>query len=198
MVKPWRVNRQRGVPASHRHGFMAHLREYLLPTMGLRAFGRWAMLKLLRQAHRPHYVALGTAMGVIVSFFPIPGTHTIILILLCAIFRGSIISAVLSSNILANPWTIVPMWVASFHYGRRLLGMPPGSEHAIERLGRISWLGLWQQLQVKVEYVIIPTIVGGWVIGVPLAIAIYILIYYWLRRRIYRLKRVKRFKGGVA
>lgn len=182
MIKPWRPDRQRGVHASHRHGLAAHLREFIWPTIGLVAFGRWIFLKLLRQAHRPHFVALGLAIGVLVAFFPILGTHVILVVVLTTIFRASFISALLGT-MLANPWTVGPMWALSFHLGRRMLGMTPGNEHAVEHLNRISWVGLWDRLYVLLDHVILPTVLGGLVIGGPVAVLIYVIVYWWLRKR---------------
>lgn len=183
MVKAWKPQRKRGVAYSKRHGVWANVREFLWPSMGMRALARLMWLKLVRQAGRPHYVALGAALGIAVAFFPILGTHTILLIILCGLLGGSFVASMVSSSILSNPWVIGPVWAVSFHLGRKILGMGPGGEHAIEHLNRMSWGGIIERLDMVASHVLLPTIVGGAVIGGPLAVAVYGLVYWRLRRR---------------
>lgn len=182
MGKVWRAWRVRGVHANHRHGAVAHMREFIWPTMGLKAFARWIWLKLVRQANQPHYVALGAALGVITAFFPILGTHLLLVAALCALLRASFVAGMLGTMV-ANPWTIGPMWAASFHLGRKILGMTPGSDHAIEHLNGMSWSVLMARLDILLDHVIMPTIVGGVVIGGPLAVLVYAVVYWRLRVR---------------
>lgn len=180
--KVWRPTRKRGVHESHRHGLAQNLREFVWPTMGIVAFGRWMALKLLRQANRPHYVALGAALGVMTGFFPILGTHTLIMAGLCFSLRASFVAAMLGSMI-ANPWTIGPMWAASFHLGRKILGMGPGSAQAIDHLNGMGWGTILGRLDVLLGHVILPTVVGGIFLGGPLAVLVYVIVYWRLRRR---------------
>ena len=183
MAKVWRALRKRGVHVTRRHTRWEHMREYVWPTMGIVAFLRWMMLMILRQANRPHYVALGAAFGIIVAFFPVLGTHTLLLLLLCGVFGGSFVAAMLSSSIISNPWVLGPVWAVSFHLGRRMLGMTPGSAHAVDHLNGMSWGVMVQRLDVLVSHVILPTILGGLLIGGPLAVAVYVLVYWRLRVR---------------
>jgi uncharacterized protein len=180
-VKPWRTGRKRGVHASHRHGFGAHMREHVWPSMGLVAFGRWVMLKLLRQADRPHYVALGAAIGIMVAFFPIVGTHTVIIFVLCMLLRASFLAA-LASSMISNPWTVGPIWAGSFHLGHWLLGAQPSRGMTVEHLNTLSWQQLADHFVVLAEHVLIPTTVGGAVLSAPLAMLGYGCVYWWLRR----------------
>jgi uncharacterized protein (DUF2062 family) len=150
--------------------------------MGLVAFGRWAALKLVRQSQQPHFVALGVAIGVAVAFFPILGTHMLIIALFCTLLRASFIAALVGS-MLANPWTIGPMWAASFHLGRRILGMTPGGEGAIEHLNALGWGAFVERFWELLNHIIMPTIVGGALIGGPLAVGVYVIVYWWLRQR---------------
>ena len=183
MAKVWKPHRRRGVHASRRHGMWAHLHEYVWPSMGMVAFFRWMWLKLLRQTNRPHYVALGAAFGIIVAFFPILGTHTVLLLVLCGVFGGSFVAAMVSSSLLSNPWALGPVWALSFHLGRKVLGMAPGGVHDIEHLNGLSWGAIVQKLDVLLSHVILPTIVGGMLIGGPLAAAVYGMVYWRLRVR---------------
>jgi uncharacterized protein (DUF2062 family) len=178
----WRAYRKRGIHARHRHGLWAKMREFIWPSIGIVAFFRWMGLRLLRQTHKPHYVALGAAIGIMVAFWPIVGTHTALLLVLCSLLGGSFVAAFLTS-MLANPWTIGPMWAASFHVGRKFLGMTPGSDRAVEHLNHMSWFELWQKLEGVVTHIIFPTVVGGLVIGGPVAFAVYLLVYWQLRVR---------------
>ncbi len=150
--------------------------------MGIVAFGRLSLLKLFRQVNEPGYVARGAAIGVLTAFFPIVGTHTMILAGLSVVLRSSFVAGMLFS-MLANPWTIGPMWAGSFHAGQWLLGKPPLSTEALTHMNGLGLHGIIQQLDSLLQNVIFPTVIGGAVIGGPLAVFVYVIVYWQLRRR---------------
>ena len=67
--------------------------------MGMRAFGRWILLKLLRLADDPYKVSMGVGIGTWVNFVPVPGTHTLICLAVCWLLRGSFIAAFIARAI---------------------------------------------------------------------------------------------------
>jgi uncharacterized protein len=164
-----------------RSGMMSHLREFIWPSMGLVATGRWALLKLLRQTNKPHYVARGAALGVVVSFFPILGTHTLLIGVLGYVFSASFVAAMLFS-MLANPWTLPFMWASSHKLGVVLVGA-----HA--QVAAPVTLDIWkpetlvQDIPNMLETILWPTMVGGFVIAMPLALFVYVLVYWRLQAR---------------
>ncbi|PZP38939.1 MAG: hypothetical protein DI585_05815 [Pseudomonas fluorescens] len=177
-MKPWRPHRKRGLHSSKRRTFSARTREYLWPSMGMVSFCRWLYLKLIRQSSQPYAVAMGLATGVMVSFFPVLGTHTVLVFLLTLLFRASFMAA-LVGTMLANPWTIGPMWAASFKLGKSILHIQ--STTGLSHLHSLSFTQLLAELPDMLAAVIIPTMVGGLVIGGPLAFLTYIVVYWRLR-----------------
>ncbi len=180
-MQPWRPHRKRGIPLVKRSGIRNHLREFMWPSMGLVATGRWALLKLLRQNQKPHYVARGAALGVMVSFFPILGTHTLLIGLLGYVFSASFIAAMLLS-MLANPWTLPFMWASSYKVGVFMVGVPMQAAAPVP-------LDIWQpetvlkDLPNMLETIVWPTMVGGFVLAMPLALMVYVLVYWRLQAR---------------
>ncbi len=158
-----------------------HLREFVWPSMGLVAMGRWAVLKLVRQANQPHYVARGAALGIMVSFFPILGTHTLLIAFFGYLFSASFVAAMLTS-MLANPWTLPFMWAGSHKVGAVLLG---AHMHHMEpvHLDIFRPETFMQEIPDMLESVILPTMLGGFIVAMPLAALVYALVYWRLRVR---------------
>lgn len=69
----------------------------------------------------PHHIAIGIAIGVLVSFTPTIPLHSLIAIVLAFIFRASIPAAFIGSWC-SNPLTIPIMYTASYHVGISLWG----------------------------------------------------------------------------
>lgn len=186
MAKPkqqlgvWRPQRKRGVHMTRRTSLAERWREYVWPSMGLRAYVRWVLLGLRRQAGRPHFVALGFAFGVWTAFFPLLGTHVILLGLLCWVFRASFLAS-LAGTMLGNPWTYPAIWTVCYRAGRHVLHMPPGKAGNVLHLGEVSFATLVHDVGVLWHGVLFPTMVGGVVVGVPVAAVVYALVYYQLK-----------------
>lgn len=174
-VPSWQLRRRRGVHASKRRGVHAHLREYIWPSMGIRAFVRWIVLGLRRDMDRPHYLALGVAFGVWTAFNPLIGTHMIIIGILCWIFRASFLAG-LAGGLLANPWTLGPMWAMSFKIGHSLLGLPAGA--ARSTFHSLHWSTLGHDFHALAHAVVWPTLIGGMILGIPVAAMFYVLVYW--------------------
>lgn len=159
--------------------------EYLWPSMGLRRWLRWVALSLLRQAHKPHAVALGVAIGVWTAFFPILGTHMIIAAFFCWLLGANFLAAVLGTWF-GNPWSYPLMWAFSHHLGRKLLGLPP-VHHAFHHPPVVDVAYLVQNLEVVTKQFLWPTAVGGALLGLPFAFAFYLIVLWqlqlWRRRR---------------
>lgn len=159
------------------------MREYLWPSMGLRRWLRWVSLSLLRQASsNPHTVALGVALGVWVSFFPVLGTHTIMVALLCWLLRANFLAALLGTWF-GNPWTYPLMWAFSHHIGMRLLRYPPEAfaPHGGWHMPLNDVAFVVQNLELLTERFLWPAIVGGTLLGLPFALAFYLITLWQLK-----------------
>jgi len=171
----WQTKRKRGVHISRRKGWPAHLREYLWPSMGMRAFAHWVMLGLRRDMDRPHYVAMGVACGVWTAFNPLLGTHIIIVGILCWLFRASFLGG-LAGTCIANPWMLGFIWAMNFKIGHTLLGLPVGNARAT--MHSLHWSTLGHDLRALAHAVVWPTLLGGVILGIPVAAAFYALVYW--------------------
>lgn len=182
--QPWKPHRKRGLPHAQRTSLWERVREYIWPSMGLSAFLRWMWVGLLRQAGRPHYVALGFACGAWVSFFPILGTHILIVALLCWLLRGSFIAG-LAGTMVGNPWTYGPIWASGYQLGADILHLPKGS--AMGAFEDLHWTTVREDFSELFSDVLLPTMVGGAILGLLMAVVCYFLVYWqvtlWRKRR---------------
>lgn len=182
--RPFNPQRVRGLPKAHRIGAWQKVREYLWPSMGIKAWFYWAWLRLVRQADSPQHIALGVALGVWISFFPIIGTHTFIALALCWLFRASFLAAFVGL-FFGNPWTFPLIWALSYRVGTWLLGWHP-TRVKID-LTALSFAEIWHNIQSIGHTWLLPTMLGGFVLGLPFAVAFYMAVHanigLWLRRR---------------
>lgn len=72
----------------------------------------------------PRLIALGFAIGVLIGFFPVLGTHTALVVVAASFFRVHMASAFVGSWIAANPLTMPPMLMGEYYLGRWLLNHP--------------------------------------------------------------------------
>ena len=62
------VLKRRGRHRNSRLHFLHHVQEWLWPSMGLKRFSKWAMLKIIRHGKSAHSLALGFAFGAVAIF----------------------------------------------------------------------------------------------------------------------------------
>lgn len=174
LAKPKR--RKRGLHRSRRVTRRQRWREFFWPSMGVVAWLKWVKLTLMRQAHHPHEVALGFAVGVWAMFFPILGTHMILSVAVCWLIGGSVLAAV-AGNWVGNPWTYPFIWWASHRLGVMVLGV----HHAVSSAHGIDPILMWSHLGRVVAEVLWPMTVGGQLIGIPVAFLSYFLIFHSMK-----------------
>lgn len=131
-------------------------------------------LRIKRLYHRfialqgnPHYIAMGTAIGVFVGFTPTIPLHTAIGIGLAFLFKASKPAAAIAVWV-ANPVTIPFFYFAAFKLGTLILGHEvPLSETlpTVKQLIRMGW------------DVTVAMIVGGAILGIIPSIATYLFTF---------------------
>src|ERR1041384_3524999 len=85
---------------------------------------RTAFRRLLALDDPPERTALAFAIGVFIAFSPFLGLHTLLATLLAFLFRFNKL-AIYTGTFVNNPFlTLVPIVVASYGLGARLLGRP--------------------------------------------------------------------------
>ncbi len=115
--------------------------------------GRWYLAPFNHLLHdqrlwgvRRRTIVPAFALGLFVSFMPVPG-HVLIAVLLALLLRVNIPVAALTTFV-SNPLTIGPMFYLAYRVGRFLLGLPerPFSvELSIDWLTD-SFVNIWQPL----------------------------------------------------
>lgn len=183
------------------------LRELMWPQRGWGRKLRYLRLRMNRIPDTPNRIALGIAAGVLVSFTPFFGAHTVLAVALAWIIRGNIIASLLGT-LIANPVTFPLIALASMETGRRILGEGaayPGDEGLTRLFSNAAselWhnflaiftptLTHWGKFLAFVDSVMIPYLVGGLLIGTICA-----AVCFWLTRsavRVYQTRRRLRLR----
>ncbi len=132
-------------------------------------------------------VATGFAIGIFISFSPWIGLHIIIIFILTKLFRKSFGAGVLASLVF-NPLTAPFLWTIEYRTGKVILNAFTDYSAPGLKLSFTDFSVLWDNF-VQAFY---PILVGGTVLGVPAAIAAFLLVQRSLR--LYR----KRVYGKVS
>lgn len=128
-------------------------------------------------------VAVGLFCGLIPGPLQVAGT-----IIVCSLLRGNIVAGVVTT-FYTNPLTIIPLYIAAFHIGDRLL---PGT-YTLQPFGNATfgsteWIGAVYDWIQTLGW---PLAVGLPVMGLWFAVNGYWLVnYLWLRPVVARLKRM--------
>ncbi len=144
------------------------LRHALWPRAGWARASRYLAKRAIRIAATPHAVAAGLAMGALSSFTPFLGLHFLLAFALAALLGGNMLAAALGTAI-GNPLTFPLIWAASFKLGRWVLGEPGGQELVGEPVN------LLRDSYFNVGPMLWPMLVGGLVMGLPIALVVYIV-----------------------
>lgn len=135
-----------------------------------------ASLKRIQDS--PYRVAAGAACGAAISFTPFIGFHLALAILLAAALRANLISAALGT-VVGNPWTFPVIWLSTLRLGEWVLGID-GVLSVAEAFDRLA------DAPVEVlQPLVIPMIIGGFVLAIPAWGAT-----YWLLRRLIARRRL--------
>lgn len=125
------------------------------------------LVKLLKEHHDPHGIALGVAIGAFIGITPLYGLHTVLCI--AALFlvpRANKIAILLGTNISIPPTVATITWTA-YDIGRLLLpgrNYPPLSLEYLRNF-RIE----------KMSEFYFPLLVGSLVLGTAVALGLYIV-----------------------
>jgi uncharacterized protein (DUF2062 family) len=186
-------DRKRGVHATKRQGWRERIKELVWPSMGWKALGRLVLLKLRREAASPHKVAFGVAIGVGISFFPLPGMGLLLAALL-AWGLGASIPAAMLGQVVGNPWTFPLIFWSTYRLGKLVW---PG-DHTFHLAGLRGMNGeyVMTHLPGVVHNLVIPLFIGGALLGGVLALVTYALVYRELWRFGMKRKKVRDGKNG--
>ena len=127
--------------------------------------------RFLKIRGHPREIALGFALGLLVGMTPFMGLHTIVAVALAALFKWNKISAAISVWI-TNAVTAPIIYSIAYLVGARLMG--------IEKtfyLKDINSLPAIHHLILKTPEIVWAMMVGGMVIGLPLAVIGYYVAF---------------------
>jgi len=132
--------------------------------------------RFLKIRGEPREIALGLALGILIGMLPVLGLQTVSAIFFASLLKWNKLSAVLGT-LISNPLTIPPLYALTYFVGSRILGVRHGLPH-FTGTGFDTFLGLLN----KTPEILWALFLGGFLLGVPVAVAGYFLAYEALRR----------------
>ena len=127
--------------------------------------------RFLKIRGHPNEIALGLALGLFVGMTPSMGFHTAIAVFLAALFKWNKISAAVGVWV-TNPLTAPVIYGVNYFIGAKLIGLPKAyllsEAHGFTRI---------YKMMLKAPEIFWALIVGGIVLGLPLAVAGYYFSY---------------------
>lgn len=135
--------------------------------------------RVVKMQASPHAVALGMALGVLFGTLMPPGLQLITSIPIALLCGASAVAA-FAGTLVSNPVTYVPLYYFTCRVGERvlqLLGSPVDLGHGLrsllERAARLDF----SEAVAAVEPLLASWAVGGFVIGMALAVPTYAFTY---------------------
>ncbi len=150
--------------------------------------GKYYYLRFLRLKGDPYSLAFGTAIGVFVGITPTIPLHTAIILVLTFMTRTSTIAGVLSSWLICNPLTYIPIYYFSTVVGNALTPYELNwqmIQEVVQALSSSKSIALSFDILVGLGFEALAVlIVGGCVLALPFAlVSYYISLYTFLKIR---------------
>lgn len=165
--------------------------RHLADEMNIARTGKYYFLKLLRLRGTPHSIAMGAAIGVFIGLTPTIPFHTILILALTLLSRTSFIAGFITSVLVCNPLTYIPIYYFSLLIGNLVTPFTLNWEKlkaALDVVLSDSSLEVRVQSMLSLGYeATIVMLVGGTVLALPFAVASYYLCHFLLVS--YRRKR---------
>ncbi len=131
--------------------------------------------RFLKIRGNPHEIALGFALGLFVGMTPFMGFQTPIAIFFAAIFQWNKISSAAGVWI-SNPVTAPVLYGITYFIGAKITGLAPACNPAGS--SEITVINLLQ----STPEILMAMILGGIIIGIPIAITGYIFSFSALKK----------------
>jgi uncharacterized protein (DUF2062 family) len=125
---------------------------------------------ILHPEMTPEQVALSFAIGFSISWNPLIGIHTVLILVLCIIFRRLHRPLMLLACYINNPWTMLPMASASGLVGNLLLGRGWRVNFRGIRWHTITWRSFltlpgFDHMCTMLKPILVPYLLGGFVLS---------------------------------
>lgn len=165
------------------------IRKLVWPTMSFRRVFEYYKYRTVRIQASEHSIAAGVAFGCLVSWTPLFGTHLLQCLLFCWITRTNVIAAFIGTafgNLVTTPF----LMLIAYHVGQFVLdifGFDPLIQHSPQELSEVT------ETALQVPHIFLPTLIGGYVVGILTFPLYYYPTYYMVRRaRAARAARIER------
>lgn len=135
---------------------------------------KYTQLRLIRLKGSTRSIATGFAFGSSISFTPLPGTHIVGAAGLSLATRGNVLASVVGT-LIGTPWTFPLMWWMAYKVGEgtfKLFGA-----HIVDMPKDITWDFLVEEITQRPMDLMIPWIVGGFVLMAVTWPIFYVLSY---------------------
>ncbi len=154
--------------------------------MTLQRIVKYTYLKVLRLRGTPHALSLGAALGIFFGLTPTMPLHTVFIIVAAMLTRSSAITGILSSWIVCNPFTYIPIYYFCMRIGNKFTPYELNWLRIKDLVAHFSnhdsfLTSLREVANIGFEAIVI-MLVGGIVLGLPFAIASYYLFYIFFSR----------------
>lgn len=167
--------RKRGRHTKKRRHLGHRWAEVFWPSMGVAALLRWAELRIKRSRGSTHYVAMGAAIGVFISFTPYIGFQVLLMFLMAYLFKASFFVAFVVS-LIGNPWTFPFIFAWTYSLGQFILYQ---EVHSIDPSYFVAHFHMdsWDSIKLLWDEYLWPMSVGGIPSGIVFGAVTYIVIY---------------------
>lgn len=166
--------------------------------MKITRLSKYFYLKFIRLKGEPHSLAMGTAIGVLIGLTPTIPLHTVLILGIAVAMRSSAIAGIISSWIVCNPLTYLPIYYFSMVLGNLLTPYELNWQrirHSMNAL--ISHQGFTDSFRevagLGFETVAV-MLIGGMVLALPFAVA----SYYFSLHLFQRIRARKRDRSNLT
>ena len=142
---------------------------------------RYYTLKFIRLRGNPKSLAMGTAIGLLIGISPTIPLHTVGIIAITLLMRVSTVAALISATVVCNPLTLFPLYYLCWLVGDLIFP----NRLTWERIKELLYIITNESFGTSMNTLgglsfdaILVMLTGGFIIGIPVAIAGY---YYSLR-----------------
>ena len=122
-----------------------------------------------------HY-ALSCSMGVYIGFSPFVGCHTLLVFLCSWLFNLNYAIVFMVSNVINNPWTLIPIYWADYIVGKKLCMLLGIEQLLINPVWLQKLVGYMPQTVASCMISLWAFLLGGNVVGVSAALLCYMSI----------------------
>ena len=150
--------------------------------MNISRTGKYYYLRFIRLRGSPHSLSLGAAIGVFIGITPTIPLHTIAIFFLTILTRSSFIAGFITSVVVCNPLTYIPIYYFSLKLGNVVtpyeLSWSQVKEMLDMLLSDVTFMMKLEALLALSYEAIIVMLAGGALFALPFGIVSYYLSYF--------------------